>query len=69
MAGNDIKMLVEGILDYLKWIKAVEDHRGHPLHLHYRNILIDFLVFTVRKDIVWQDMFHCRCIIQLKYRI
>jgi len=57
MAGNDLKMLVEGILDYLKWIKAVEEHRGRPLHLRYRNILIDFLIFTVRKDIVWQDMF------------
>ena len=57
MAGNDLKMLVEGILDYLKWIKTVEEHRGRPLHLRYRNILIDFLVFTIRKDIVWQDMF------------
>lgn len=57
MAGNDLKMLVEGILDYLDWIKAVEEHRGRPLHLRYRNILIDFLIFTVRKDTVWQDMF------------
>lgn len=57
MSGNDLKMLVEGILDYLDWIKAVEEHRGRPLHLRYRNILIDFLIFTVRKDTVWQDMF------------
>ncbi len=57
MAGNDLKMLVEGILDYLKWIKAVEEHRGSPLHLRYSNILMDFLIFTVRTDIIWQDMF------------
>lgn len=57
VAVNDLKMLVEGILDYLKWIKAVEEHRGRSLHLRYRNILIDFLIFTVRKDIIWQDMF------------
>jgi site-specific recombinase XerD len=50
-------MLVEGMLDYLKWIKAVEEHRGQPLHLRYRNILIDFLIFAVRNDIAWQDMF------------
>jgi integrase/recombinase XerD len=57
VAGNDLKMLVEGIQDYLTWIKAVEEHRGRPLHLYYRNILIDFLIFAVSKDIAWQDMF------------
>jgi len=57
MVAADLKMLVEGILDYLKWIKAVEEHRGRSLHLRYRNILIDFLIFTVRKDVAWQDMF------------
>ncbi len=57
VAGNDLKMLVEGILDYLKWIKAVEEHRGRPLHLRYRNILIDFLIFTASNDIDWRKMF------------
>jgi len=57
VADSDLKMLVQGMLDYFKWIKAVEEHRGRPLHLRYRNILIDFLLFTVRKDIVWHDMF------------
>jgi hypothetical protein len=57
VAGNDLKMLVEGILDYLKWIKAVEEHRGRPLHLRYRNILIDFVIFTASNDIDWREMF------------
>ena len=57
MADNSLKMLVEGMLDYLKWIKAVREHRGRPLNLGHRNILIDFLIFAVRNDIAWQDMF------------
>jgi site-specific recombinase XerD len=57
VAGNDLKMLVEGIMNYLAWIKAVEEHRGRPLHLRYRNILVDFLIFTIRKDVVWHEMF------------
>lgn len=55
--GKDIQRLVEAILDYLKWIKSVEEHRGRRLHIRYSKILLDFLIFTIRKDIIWEDIF------------
>jgi site-specific recombinase XerD len=50
-------MLIEAIHDYLDWIKSVEEHRGKPTHLRYRQILIDFLTFSIIKDITWEKMF------------
>ena len=57
MAHKDSNMLIEAIQGYLDWITSVEEHRGKPTHLRYRQILIDFLTFVISKDITWEEMF------------
>ena len=56
MPDNDARMLAEGILDYLQWIKSSEEHKGSS-SVRYSKILIDFLIYSIRKDIDWDDMF------------
>jgi site-specific recombinase XerD len=57
MANRDSKMLIEAIHGYLDWIKSVDEHRGKPTSLGYRQTLFDFLTFTIIKDITWEEMF------------
>ena len=57
MAGNDLRMLVDAILDYLQQIKAVEEHNGVRSSTRYSRVLIDFLVFTAINNIDWREMF------------
>lgn len=57
MAHKNSKMLIEAIQDYLDWIKSVEKHRGKPTGLRYHRILMDFLTFTISKDMTWEQMF------------
>jgi len=58
MANRDSKMLIEAIHGYLDWIKSVEEHRAKPTSLGYRQILFDFLTFTICKEITWEEMFN-----------
>lgn len=57
MADRDSKMLIEAIQGYLDWITSVEEHRGKPTNLMYRQILMDFLIFAIQKEISWEEMF------------
>jgi len=57
MAHKDSKMLIEAIHDYLDWIKSAEEHRGKPTGLSCRGTLMDFLSFSIIKDITWEKMF------------
>jgi len=57
MANKECRMLVEGILDYLQWIKSVQEHNGNGSSTRYSKILIDFLMFTMSENIDWKDMF------------
>jgi len=57
MAHKDSKMLIEAIQDYQDWIKSVEEHRGKPTGLRCHRILMNFLTFTISKDITWEQMF------------
>jgi site-specific recombinase XerD len=57
MANEDIRMLVQAIGDYLKWVKSMEEHGRSPHTIRYTQILTDFLLFTINKDMVWKDMF------------
>jgi site-specific recombinase XerD len=50
-------MLVEAIGDYLKWVKSIEEHGRSPHTIRYTQVLNDFLLFAISKDIVWKDMF------------
>lgn len=57
MADEDIRMLLQAILDYFRWLKAIEEPRGSRLSDRYSRILIDFVIFSIHKDIAWKDMF------------
>ena len=57
MAGNDLRMLVDAILDYLQRIKAVEENNSVRSSTRYSRVLIDFLVFTAINNIDWREMF------------
>ena len=57
MTHRDSKMLIETIHDYLNWIKSAEEQRGRPTGLSCRETLIDFLTFSIVKDITWEKMF------------
>ena len=44
-------MLMDAILDYMRWVKSVEDKKGTPSHLRYTRILTDFLLYVIHKGI------------------
>jgi len=54
VADEDIRMLLEAILEYSGWLKATEEPRGSQ---RYGQILIEFLIFSIHRDIAWKDMF------------
>lgn len=57
MADKDTRMLMDAILDYMGWVKSVEDQKGTPSHLRYTRILIDFLLYVIHKGIAWEKIF------------
>jgi len=57
VADEDIRMLLEAILEYFGWLKATQEPRGSPRSEHYGQILIEFLIFSIHRDIAWNDMF------------
>ena len=48
---------MDSILDYMRWIRSVEKEKGSPSHKRYKRILIDFLIYVIHKDMVWESMF------------
>jgi site-specific recombinase XerD len=50
-------MLMEAILDYMRWVKSVEAQRGAPSSIRYTRILVDFLIYVIHKGISWEKMF------------
>jgi integrase/recombinase XerD len=57
MADKDIRMLVEAIVDYLEWERSMKATGIHRPLIRDSFALIDFLRFTTRKDMTWEDMF------------
>src|SRR5512137_1198476 len=57
MPDKDIRRLVEAIVDYLEWEKTLKANGAHRPVTRDSLILIDFLRFTARKDISWEEMF------------
>ena len=55
MADEDIRMLLEAILDYFLWLE--EEPTARRVSERYRQILIDFAIFSMHNDIAWRDMF------------
>jgi site-specific recombinase XerD len=54
---TDNRMLMEAILDYMRWVKSVEEYRGSRSSIRYTRILIDFLFYVIHKGISWKEMF------------
>ena len=57
MADKDSRSLGEAVVDYLLWVKSNEEHGNTRRTLQYTQILIDFLIYTIRQNIAWEDMF------------
>lgn len=57
MADKETTMLVESILEYMDWMKSMEEHRGRPSSLRYPQILMDFILFVIRKGVAHKDVF------------
>jgi len=57
MADKDIRMLVEGVVDYLEWETSMKAYAPHRPHIRDSLILLDFLRFAARNEMVWEDMF------------
>ena len=57
MAYKDSRSLGEAIVDYLLWVKSNQEHRNTRRTAQHTQILMDFLIYTIRKDIDWEDMF------------
>ena len=57
MIDADSRMLMEAILDYMRWVKSVEAHRGAVSSIRYTWTLTDFLFYVIHMGIKWKDMF------------
>ena len=55
MGNEDIRRLTKAVVDYLGWLSATGNSAS--LKEHYDHILIEFLVFALRKKIPWKNMF------------
>ena len=51
MADEDVKVLLGAILDYFSWLSGARESK------HFREVLIDFTIFSTQKGIGWDDMF------------
>jgi site-specific recombinase XerD len=57
MVDKDIRLLMEAILDYERWIKSAEEERGRHSYLRYTRILSDFLFYVIYRGIAWKEIF------------
>ena len=51
VADEDVKVLLGAILDYFSWLNGARESK------HFREVLIDFTIFSTQKGIGWGDMF------------
>jgi site-specific recombinase XerD len=57
VADKDIRMLADAILDYLCRIKSDTENSARGNVERFIEILTDFLIYTIRQDVGWKDMF------------
>jgi integrase/recombinase XerD len=57
VADKETTVLVESIQGYVDWIKTIEEQRGRVSCFRYSRILIDFLIYIIRKSIAFKDVF------------
>lgn len=57
VVDKEIRLLMEAILDYERWVKSMEEERGKRSYLRYTRILIDFLFYVLHRGISWKETF------------
>ena len=55
--NEDLKMLLEAILDYLCMIKSAQVQKERNSSTRFTQILIDFFTYAMRENTAWKDMF------------
>lgn len=48
---------MDAILDYMGWVKSMENTGRSPGATRYTRILTDFLLYVIHKGIAWENMF------------
>jgi len=62
VTDKDSRMLMDAILDYMGWVKSMENAGGSPGAIRYTRILTDFLIYVIHKRIAWEKMFTLRTV-------
>jgi len=57
MADKNSRMLMDAILDYMGWVKSMENAGKSPSACRYTRILTDFLIYVIHKGTAWEKMF------------
>jgi integrase/recombinase XerD len=57
MGDKDIRLLVEGVVDYLEWETSIKARGLRRPIIRDSLLLIEFLRFAARKDLSWEEMF------------
>ena len=55
--NKDLRMLASAILDYLCRINSDTEHSARRNVGRFTEILTDFLIYAIREDVAWKDMF------------
>lgn len=55
MLDEDIRRLVQAILEYNTWLSTLENSKRR--REQYVHVLIEFLIFTLHRETPWKDMF------------
>ena len=48
---------MEAILDYMRWVKSIEEQKRGPSSIRHTRILTDFLIHVIHKGIKCKEMF------------
>jgi integrase/recombinase XerD len=57
VTDKDSRMLMDAILNYMGWVKSMENDGGSPGAIRYTRILTDFLIYVIHKGMAWEKMF------------
>jgi len=57
VTDKDSRMLMDAILDYMGWVKSMENAGGSPGAIRYTRILTEFLIYGIHNGMAWEKMF------------
>ena len=55
--GEENLDMMDAILDYIGWVKSMENAGNSPSASRYTQILTDFLIYVIHKGTAWEKMF------------